>query len=202
MGVERGKTKMSLTYTNALTTLNTILGDSNDTTFTTSEKGRALTKAWNDSFVVNKVWDTSLTYTTGTYQKTLPATLTTLHDIYLSATGASSPFPEPIDNSLWELVNGVIQFSPKANSIIPHNSVLYLKGNYKLTISDSIANTNMQEYVLAIAGADTLKLLAHKKANLFTKNKVSMSELIGLKRELENDVVKLRRMLPTSWESA
>lgn len=193
---------MSLAYAAALTTLDTILGDSNDTTFTTSEKGRAMTKAWNDSYVTSEIWDTSLTYTTGTYQKTLPATLTALVDIYISPTGSSSPFPDPIDNSLWELVNGKIQFTWRANNVIPHGSILYLKGRYKLTTSDVISDTNMQEYVLAIAGVETIKLLLHKKVNLFTKNDVTVSELIGTKRELEQDIVRLRQMLRRSWESA
>lgn len=193
---------MSLSYSDAQTTLNTILGDSSDTTFTTSEKQRALTKAWNDGYVTNEVWDTSLTYTTGTYQYTLPATLTTLQDIYISVTGTSSPFPDPIDNSMWELVNGQIQLNWKADSIIPSGYTLYLKGRFKLTTSDSITDTNMQEYVLVLAQVDTIRLLMHKKVNLFTKNDVTVSELIGTKRELEQDVIRLRQQLRRSWESA
>lgn len=192
---------MSLSYADAQTTLNVILGDSSDTTFSSSEKQRALTRAWNDSFVVNEVWDDSLTYSTGTYQYTLPATLTTVQDIYLSTTGSSNPFPDPIDNSLWELINGKIQFNWKADNIIPDGYTLYVKGHYKLTTSDSISDVNMQEYVLALAGVYTLTMLTHKKANLFTKNDVSMAELIGLRRELNNDVVDLRRRLRRQWES-
>lgn len=192
----------ALDFTTALTTLNTTIGDSSDTTFSSSEKQRALTKAWNDSYVTNEVWDTSLTYSTGIYQYALPATLTSLQDIYISVTGISSPFPDPIDNDLWELVNGKIQFTWRADAIIPNGYTLYLKGRYKLTTSDSISDINMQEYVLALAGVETLKMLTHKKANLFTKNDVTMGELITLKRDLQQDVITLRRMLRRSWESA
>lgn len=193
---------MALSYSDAQTTLNTILGDTSDTTFTTSEKQRALTRAWNDSYVVNVVWDTSLTYTTGTYQYTLPATLTTLKDVYLAPTGSSSPFPEPISNSLWELVNGNIQFRQQADNIIPNGYVLYLKGHYKLTTSDSITPVNMQEYVLALAGVYTIGMLMHKKANLFTKNDTSVAELIAIKRDLQTDIDRFRRSLPRDPESA
>lgn len=193
---------MSLAFADALTTLDTILGDSGNVTFTSGEKTRALTKAWRDSHVINEVWDTSLTYTQGTYQYTLPATLSSIRDIYISPTGSSNPFPEPIDNDLWELYNGKIQFNQLADSIIPSTYTLYIKGNYKLLTTDNITDENMQEYVLALAGVETLKLLAYKKANLFTKNDVTMSELIGLKRELQQDVIDLRRRLRKSWESA
>jgi hypothetical protein len=192
---------MSMTFAQGLTELNTILGDSADVTFTSSEKTRALTKAWRDTYVVNSVWDTSLSYTTGTYQYTFPATLTALEDIYISPTGATQPFPEPISSGLWDLVNGKIQFRSQANSTIPSGYVLYLKGRFKVTTSDSITNDVVAEYVLALAGVYTLKLLMHKKANLFTKNDTTVSELIGIKRELENDVVRLRQSLRTSWES-
>lgn len=191
-----------MTFAEALTELDTILGDAADVTFTTGEKTRAMTKAWRDSYVVNEVWYTSLAYTAGTYRYALPATLTTIKDIYISPTGSSSPFPDPIDNDLWELYNGYIQFNWKADGIIPTTYTLYLKGNYKLTTSDSISDASVIEYVLALAGVETLKLLAHKKANLFTKNDVSMSELIGLKRELQQDVRDLRMRLRRSWESA
>lgn len=193
---------MALAFADALTTLDTILGDSGDVTFTSGEKTRALTKAWRDSHVINEVWDTSLTYTQGTYQYSLPATLSSIRDIYISPTGSSNPFPEPIDNDLWELYNGKIQFNQLADAIIPSTYTLYIKGNYKLLTTDDITDENMQEYVLAIAGVETLKLLAHKKANLFTKNDVTMSELIGLKRELQQDVIDLRRRLRKSWESS
>lgn len=193
---------MALTFTAALTELNTILGDSGDVTFSSGEKTRALTKAWRDSHVINEVWDTSLTYSTGTYQYTLPTSLNSIKDIYISTTGSSEPSPEPLDNDMWELINDKIQFTWEADQVIPNGYTLYIKGNYKLTTDDSITATTMQEYVLALAGVETLKLLAFKKANLFTKNDVTMSELIGLKRELQQDVVDLRRRLRRSWESA
>lgn len=191
----------TLTFAAALTTLDTILNDTSNTTFTTVQKSRAMTKAWNDSYVVNPVWDTSLTYTQGTYRYVLPATLTTVQDIYLSPTGATQPMPEPISNSLWEVVNGFIQFNQQADNTIPSTYTLYLKGNYKVTVSDSITPVNLQEYVLALAGVETLRLLSFMKANLFVKNDVTMAELIGLKREFQNDVKEYRQNLPKLYES-
>lgn len=189
-------------FDEALDELNLVLGDTGNITFTADEKERALTKAWNDSHVVEPFWDNSLTYDSGDYQYTLPDTQMAVKDIYISAQGDTNPFPEPIDSSLWEVVGTNIQFRPQADNLIPNGYKLYLKGNLKLTTDDTLDTSNLQEYVLSLAGVDTLKLLMHKKANLFLKNDVTVGELIGLRRDLQADVVELRRRLRKEWESA
>lgn len=188
-------------FTTALAELNTTLGDSSDVTFTSAEKTRALTRAWNDQYVTTTIWDDTLTYSTGTYQYELDS-MTTLKDIYLSTTGTSQPMPDPIDGGLWELIDGNIQFNSKADRIIPDGYILYLKGTYKLTVDDTLDNVNLQEYVLASAGVNTLTLLGFKKANLFVKNDITMAELIGLRRELMVDVKEGRTRLLKEYQSA
>ncbi len=188
--------------TSALTTLNTILGDTGDVTFTSTEKTRALTKAWNDSYVFADMWDTSLVYTQGVYKYAAPATLTALRDIYISPSGSTQPFPEPISSDLWELLAGNIQFSQRADRTIPNGYTLYLKGKYKLTTTDTIDDSMMQEYVLSLAGYNTLAMLGQKKANLFVKNDTTMGELIVLRRELLTEVKEMRARLPKAYESA
>ena len=191
-----------MTYAQSLTTLNTILGDTGDVTFTPEEKQRAMTRAWKDPYVVSTVWDSSLTFTDTDYNYTLPATLTTLKDIYLSTSNSTSDFPEPISSDLWEVVGGIIQFLPQANAIIPTNYTLYLKGNYKLTTANTIDNAGLEEYVLSLAGVNTLTLLGFKKANLFLKNDLTMGELIALKRDLQQDVREGRLRLAKEYEGA
>lgn len=190
-------------FDTALTELDIILGDSNNVTFSVEEKTRALKKAWNDSYVVTTAWDDdSLAYSQGTYQYELPDTITALMDIYISANGSSQPMPDPISNDLWELVAGNIQFNQRADYTIPDGSTLYLKGRYKLTTDDTLDTVNIQEYVLSLAGMNTLTLLTHKKANLFIKNDTTMSELIQLRRELMADVKEARTRLLKEYESA
>ncbi len=193
---------MSMTYAQSLTTLDTILGDAGDITFTPEEKQRAMTRAWDDSYVVNTIWDSSLTFVTNTFSYNIPSTLATVKDIYLSRTNDSTGFPEPISSELWEVVDGAIHFSPTANSIIPNGYTLYLKGNYKVTTADTIDNVRVEEYVLDLAGVNTLRLLGFKKANLFLKNDLTMGELIALKRELEQDVREGRLRLQKEYEGA
>lgn len=187
-------------FDTALTELDTILGDENDITFSDAEKTRALTKAWNDSFVVTEGWDDSLTYSQGTYQYTSP--FEAVSDIYISVSGNTQPMPDPISNDLWELVAGNIQFNQKADYTIPNGYTLYIKGRYKLTTDDTLDTVNLQEYVLALAGYNSLTLLSHKKANLFVKNDVTMSELLGLRQQLLVDIKEARLRLPKAYESA
>lgn len=190
--------------TEALAELNTTLGDSANITFSVDEKTRALKKAWNDSYVVKTVWDDdSLVYSQGTYQYKLPDTITALSDIYVSVPGSNQPMPEPISSDLYDVVDGNIQFGPKADNLLMDGTPLYLKGRYKLDYdTDTLDTVNLQEYVLALAGVNTLSLLAHKKANLFVKNDTTMGELIGLRREFMADVKEARTRLAKEFESA
>ena len=188
-------------FSTGLSTLDTILGDSGDITFTSAEKTRALTKAWNDPYVHSDGWDTSLTYAQGTYQYTKPTAVDTIQDIYISPSGSTQPFPAPIDSDLWDLVAGKIQFQQRADYTIPDGYTLYIKGRKKLATTDSITDVQLQEYVLSLAGYNTLTMLGHKKANLFVKNDTTMAELIGLRRELLAEVKEMRARLPKQFES-
>jgi hypothetical protein len=183
--------------------LNITLGDSGSVTFTPEEKQRALQKAWKDPYVVKTVWDISLTYDSQTYQYAVPTGVTTVKDIYLSPSNTAYDPPEKIASDLWEVVDGYIQFKSLASSIIPQGNTLYIKGNYKYDYAtDTITDNNTQEYVIALAGYNTLTLLGFKKANLFLKNDTTMGELVALRRELKQDVVEARGKLAREFEAA
>lgn len=191
-------------FQDTLDELNITLGDSADVTFTPEEKTRALQKAWKDAFVGKYVVDSSLAFTTGTYQQTVPATLTTVTGIGLSPSNSlASDFPYSINSDLFSIVNGSIQWKNGANTTIPTGYTLYLRGFYKYNYAtDTITDPIMQEYVIALAGYNTLTLLGHKKANLFLKNDMTMAELITLRRELGQEVKELRGKLPVAFEAA
>lgn len=181
--------------------LNTLLGDSADTTFTPEEKQLALTQAWNDPYVITTIFDDSLTYASGTFDYALPDTLTTVKDVYYAR--SSSDSNETIPSDMWEVVDGRIYFSRSAQGYIPDATDLVLKGNYKLDPTlDTLDTVNLQQYVISLAGVKTLTLLSYKKANLFLKNDLTMAELITLKRELQSDVDKMRLRLNKEYENA
>ena len=190
-------------YADTLDELNILLGDTGDVTFTPEEKERALQKAWNDSYVVRPARNATLTFTLGTYNQTLPSGLTTVTGIGLSpANNLTSDFPSSISSDLYDVIDGVIYWKNGANGIIPTGYTLYLTGNYKLNYAtDTLTTPNLQEYVIALAGVNTLTALSYKKANLFLKNDLSMSELISLRRELRQEVAELRGKLARAFES-
>lgn len=191
-----------MTYEELLDQLNITIGDSEDTTFTPEEKERALTKAFNDSYVVKTVWDSTTTYSSGTYQYAKPTGMTTVKDIYISASNnTATDKPQKIDKAAWEIVDDNIQFNNYADSVITSGSTLYIKGNYKYTVSDTISDVNTQEYLTALAGFNTLTALTFKKANLFLKNDTTLSELIALRRELKQEVMEYRAKKARDFES-
>lgn len=189
-------------FNDTLDELNITLGDSGDVTFTPEEKIRALRKAWNDSYVVSTVWDDSIVFNKAVADYELPDTMTSVKGIYLSSSNTTDNLPEPIDSGLWQVNGTTLTFGSKAAQIIPTGYTLHIKGNYKLAYTDDTLDTvNLQEYVIAMAGYNTLGLLGFKKANLFLKNDTSMGELITLKRDLKDDVRELRARLQRSFEA-
>ena len=191
-----------MNFQDTLDELNITLGDSEDVTFTPEEKNRALQKAWNDSYVVKDIWDSSLTFTDGTFQYAIPTGVKKVKDIYIKPDNSQDE-PEKIDSTLWEVVGSNIHFKNNASGLIPTGWTLYIKGAQKLDYaSDTIDSTSMQEYVIALGGYNTLTLLGYKKANLFLKNDTTMAELISLRREFKQEVLEFRAKLPRSFENA
>lgn len=185
-----------MTFATSKTQLNILLSNTTAFTFNDDEISQLLTDAWNDKYAVNPlVWDSSLTFDahTPTYQYAIPATLTTVSRIYLKR--SSTDFPEPIDDSLWEVVGSNIQFNDRALQFIPDLYVLYLRGRYKVTVSDTISDTGLQQYILALAGYNALRYLLLKKTMQFIKNDTSVAEIVAARRELYADMIHWRQQL-------
>lgn len=188
-------------YDDTYSELNIRIGDTADVTFTPEEKASALHKAWNDSFVVKTVWDSTTVWAASTWSYPVPSTMDSVKDIYRAYSSSDSPLP--ISSDLYEIVDGNIRFRQNAERIFNAGDTVYIKGNKKLDYAtDSLTTTNLQEYVLASAGFNTLSLLGYKKANLFLKNDTSMSELVTLRRELDTERKELRGKLLREWEGA
>lgn len=185
----------------AKATLNIRLGDTDNFTFTPEEKTEALTEAFNDSGVVVPVWDSSLTFTTGTYQYARPSGVDIVKDIYVKADNNTDD-PEKIASNLWEVVGSNIHFKNRASDVIPTGYRLYVSASTKPTVASTITPKNVQEFILNLAQLHCLNMLGIKKALKFLKNDTSMAEIIAIKRELEKKVEDYRARLPVEFEAA
>lgn len=186
-------------FEETLAEMNITLGDTEDTTFTPEEKTQALTRAWNDQYVVDYVWDdTGSLFSTGSYTTAVPTSLTTIRDIGIKA--SPSDFPSSIDKTFWEIIDGQIHWSDKARYTLTDGTALYVLGTKKLTVDDTISSKALQDYVVDLGAVKTLTLLGYKKANLFLKNDTSMGELIALKRELQKDIENYRARFPKQFQ--
>lgn len=184
------------------TELNIRLGDTDNFTFTIEEKTSNLTEAFNDSDVVKIVWNDTLTYAQNTFQYAKPSGVDKVLDIYIKRSSSSNDEPEKIASDLWEVVDSNIHFKHLAHATIPEGATLYIKGYTKYTISDTVTETNLQEFILNLAQLKCLKMLGIKKALRFLKNDTSMAEVVAIKRELEREVQMYRQRLPREFEVA
>jgi len=185
-----------MTYTEAQSELNILLGDSDNFTFTPEEKQRALTEAWRDRYLVTPTTKT-YTYANTTNTYAIPATMTTVTNLGYSTTDT---WDKPLDSGAWEIEGTDILIDNDYRYVIPSGATIKAKGNYKLTTADEVTDANQIEYVLALAHYSTLKLLGAKKTNRFVKNDTTMNEIIAMRRDIEMNIKNLRQGLQRAYE--
>jgi hypothetical protein len=187
-----------MTFAQSLTQLNILLSNTSGFTFNTDETNQILTDTWNDKYAVNPiVWDESLTFSISNFTYAIPATLTTVSEIYI--TRSSTDFPTPLDRKLWRVVGANIKFFDGALQVIPDGYTLRLKGRYKVTTSDTITDTGLEQYLVALAGYNALRYLLLKRTMQFLKNDTSVAEIVATRRELYADVVRWRQQLQAEF---
>lgn len=167
---------------------------------TVDQKTAALTAAFNDRYVIKRIWDATLVFSMSTYQYALPVGLTTVNEIYL--TRSTDNFPERLSAELWEVINGQIQFDAKAKYKIPDGYTLYLRGDYKYVTTDVITSTGLQNYIISLAGYNALRGLAYARAFSFLRNDTTMGEVVALRREMYADMIHYRQQLPREYVAA
>lgn len=189
-----------LSFSDALTQLKLLTTQSANFTFTDDELTQALQTAWNDTYVCNVVWDSSLTYTVGTWQYLLPDTLTTVRELYFKRT--STDYPEKISPDLYEIVNGNIQFGLLTQNWLADNYTLYIKGLYKLTTDDDLETQNLVNYVINLAAETLLNNLVLKRTFVFLRNDTTMGDIVGALRVIQGNVLRYKQAILREFESA
>ena len=198
-----------LDYNDALTSLNLLTSQTANFTFTSDEMNLALTNAWNDGFVVSEVWDSSLTYAMGTWQYPIPNTLTTVKEIYIilpqNALDTIPPgggnYPGKVSSDLWEIVDGNIQFDAATPRYFGDTYTLYLKGNYKLQLTDSLPTTDVINYVLWLAADNLMMQLLLKSAFVFLRNDTQLTAIINAQKTTGTKLLEMKQRLARSFKS-
>ena len=178
--------------------LNIRLGDNDNFAFTQEEKEEFLTEAIEDPYVVKTVRDITLIYVLGTSRYAVPTGVTTVKDISIAYGDYADPEPIALP---WEVVDGYIQFKG-GSSVIPEGTTLYLRGNYKYTVEDTITEKNLQQYVLNLAQINAMDGIGIKKILKFVKNDMTVSEMMAVKSNLERKTQQQRLRLPREFQAA
>jgi hypothetical protein len=189
-----------LNFTDAKTQLALLTSQGANFTFTDDELTQALQTAWGDTYVCVAIWDDSLTYTTGTWQYTIPTGLTRVQDIFYKRT--TTDYPELLSKELYDIVDGKIQFNVNAVKWLGDTYTLYLKGLYKLTTDDELPTDNLVNYTLSLAAYTLLKMLIYKRNFVFLRNDTSMSDIINSRRDMQADMLRYKQALLREFESA
>lgn len=189
-----------LSYSDAKTQLQLLTSQTTNFTFTDDEITQALNSAWNDPFVARVVWDSSTTFTPGTWQYPLPDTVNTVRGLYFKRT--TSDYPEPISPDLYEVVAGNIQVLRGFEKWIYDNYTIYIKGLYKLTTDDDLDSDNLVNYVISNAAYLLLRTLAYKRTFVFLRTDTTMRDITDARNMMFADMIRWKQSLQREFESA
>lgn len=189
-----------LSFSQTLTQLTTFTSQTSNFTFNSDELTQALQSAWNDTFVVNFVWDSTTSYVTGTSKYPIPATVTVVKDLYFTRT--STDYPERISPELYEIVAGNIQFTVFAQQWLADTYTIYIKGQYKLATTDSLTNTALVNYVVNLAAEILLNNLVLKRTFVFLRNDTSLADIVRALQVVQNNVLRYKQALLREFESS
>lgn len=169
-------------------------------TFTDDELNQSLQSAWNDGYVVNVVWDATLTYSTGTWQYAIPTTISAVRGLYFRTD--SDTYPRPISSDLYETVNGNIQFRQGIQRVLSDGMTIYVKGTYKLSASDSLTTNAQVNYTINLAAQILLDRLLLKRAFVFLQNDTTTADIVRTLQVVQGNVLRYKQAILREFEEA
>ena len=169
-------------------------------TFTDDEITQAIQTAWNDPYVVNVVWDSSLSYTDGTWSYTVPSTMNVVRELYFLRD--SNANPSPISADTYEVVSNNIQFRNSIRRWLTTGNTLYIKGLYKITGDDELETTNQINYVINLAAEILLTNLILKRAFVFLKNDTNMADITRALQVVQGNVLRYKQAILREFEGS
>lgn len=150
--------------------------------------------------MVNRVWDSSLVYASGTWQYTIPSSLTTITGLYYQSDTGS--YPRRIAPETFEIINGQIKFNTKIQNVLSDGMTIYAKGNYKLASTDSLTTTIQVNYVINLAAELLLNNLVLKRAFQFLRNDTTMSDIARALQVVQGNVLRYKQAILREFEDS
>jgi hypothetical protein len=189
-----------LTFAQALTQLTTFTSQTSNFTFNSDELTQALQSAWNDTYTGKITTDSSLSFAPGTWQYTLPSTLTTIREISIIRVPGVSP--ERISSDTYEVVDGVLTFNSLIDNFLGTTYTLYIKGFYKLATTDSLTNVRQINYVINLAAEILLNNLVLKRTFVFLRNDTQLSDIVRALQVVQGQVLRYKQAIHREFESS
>lgn len=166
---------MSYTSTQLITKLSTVLRDTTNVRWTSSEKTEAMAEALEDPALSYYAEDATLTADTTVQAYTVPTGVETVVDIAIEDANGVEARVSP---SIWEQKYGKIIF----RTYPPSNGTMNITAIKKYTTSDSLPY-EMANLALALAGRICYEMLEAKFLSGFLTNDISMAEIqLGIAR--------------------
>lgn len=159
-----------------------------------------MTQAWNDTYVINTVWDSSLAFIPGTWQYSVPADVDVVAGLYFQR--STTDYPEPISPDLYDVVAGNIQFNNSMRHWLCDNYTIYIKGRYKVTTTDTLLTQNLINYVLNLAAEILLARLLLKKTFVFLTNDTTVQEIGAALNVIQGQTLRYKQALQREFEAA
>lgn len=189
-----------LAFSAALTQLTLFTSQTSNFTFSSDELTQALQSAWNDTYAGKIVIDSSLTFAPGTWQYTLPATVTVVREISIIRVPGISP--ERISPDTYEIVDGVLTFNSLIDRFLGTTYTLYIKGFYKLATTDSLTNVRQINYVINLAAEILLNNLVLKRTFVFLRNDTTLSDIVRALQVIQGQVLRYKQAIHREFESS
>lgn len=158
---------------------------------TVAEKTRALTRAWNDKYVVVEITDDSLTYDREIDTYELPEEISSV--IAIGQDPDDLGFRAGLSADAFVVEAGSVRIHKAYQDLLSDGKILYIFGWSKPTVDDSIDDVGVQEYVLKLAEKNCLSVLLNKRVFKFLKNDTTVGEIVAHRRELERDIADYRQ---------
>lgn len=175
------------------TRLNTELGDSDNATFSDTEKNEALTRAFEDEMVAVIERDTSVVITNSLTDYTLLSSIRAIYEIKVDTDGTGNY--RKLSAEAYDYIQPILELTYGYATALPSGSRLKITQLRKLGVNDDIPSKYVP-YVLNQAIAETVAQLQNKKINRFLRNDTTMAELLQRGQTAERKAGQLKKLLP------